>query len=399
MGNVVASRYADSHMTLTGIDILLRDGLGDLEGVPFGLLTGSGGVTDRLDATHSVLYRQPRARVLSLFSAEHGIRGEFAAGEYVTSTVDPETGLPVYSLYGSTRRPSEEMLTGLEAIIVDLPGTGLRYTTYPATVRAVLQAAAHHRLRVLVLDRPNPLNGTLLEGPIASPRFRSYFGAAAVPVRHGLTVGELTAWINQHDSIGAELQVVRMEGWRRSMWFDATDLPWVPPSPELPTLAACLASTATYLIEGTNLSEGRGTAQPYELIGAPWVDPLALAAGLNARALPGVRFRPTWFRPATSKHADQTCGGVQIHVTDRKIFQGVRTGLHILAVLLWLYPEHVTWSGGESNQPFLDLLLGSDTPRLALERGDDMDRLADTWSDALSAFRVARRPFLLYPGR
>jgi uncharacterized protein YbbC (DUF1343 family) len=187
-----------------------------------------------------------------------------------------------------------------------------------------------------------------------------------------------------------------MDGWRRDMWFDDTGLPWVPPSPNIPSLAACVAYTATCLIEGTTVSEGRGTTQPFEVIGAPWIDADALAARLNDLNLPGVRFRATWFRPTTSKHAGYTCGGVQLHVVDRIAFAGVRTGLHLLATLRSLYPEQVAWVRGESGSYYIDLLLGTDAPRRAIERGDDVDGVAALWQSAIEVFKAERRPFLLY---
>jgi uncharacterized protein YbbC (DUF1343 family) len=221
-------------------------------------------------------------------------------------------------------------------------------------------------------------------------------GAALVPVRHGLTLGELARWMNARDDIGADLRVVAMDGWRRGMWFDEGGLPWVPPSPNISSLAACVAYTATCLIEGTTVSEGRGTTQPFEVIGAPWVDADTLAARLNALRLPGVRCRPRWFRPATSKHAGQRCGGVQLHVIDRIAFAGVRTGLHLLATLRSLYPEQVTWVRGESGSDVVDLLLGTDAPRRAIEHGDDVDVVVALWQSAIEVFKAERGPFLLY---
>lgn len=380
----------------TGLDVLLRDGLGDLSGAALGLLTGASGVTADLVPTVTALHAHPQARLQALFGAEHGVRGDAAAGEHVTSGVDSATGLPVYSLYGETREPTDEMLNGLDAILVDLQDAGLRYYTYPATVRALLQAAAGRDLLIVVLDRPDPLSGAIVEGPLLEPALRSFVGAATVPIRHGLTLGELARWMNEREGIGARLRVVPMDGWRRDLWFDQTGLPWVPPSPNIPTFDACLAYTATCLIEGTNVSEGRGTAQPFSVVGAPWVDAAALAARLNAFDLPGVRWRPVWFRPTTSKHAGSSCAGVQLHVTDRTLFQGVRTGVHLLAALHTLYPRETTWIGGEARPYFVDLLLGTSAPRLAIERGDDLAPFIDGWAAARAAFDADRHAVLLY---
>ena len=249
---------------------------------------------------------------------------------------------------------------------------------------------------VVVLDRPNPLTGAILDGPITKPAFRSFVSTPFTPIRHGLTLGELAQWMNTREGLRADLRVVPAHGWRRDMWFDATGLPWVPPSPNIPTLETCLAYTATCLIEGTTVSEGRGTAQPFTLIGAPWVDGTALAAQLNELDLPGVRFRATWFRPTASKHAGATCGGVQLHILDRQTFAGLRTGLQLLAVLRTLYPEQVRWRAGESGAYFVDLLLGSDVGRQAIDRGDDVERVVAAWGSEVAAFAAERRAVLHY---
>jgi uncharacterized protein YbbC (DUF1343 family) len=360
------------------------------------VLAAPSAVTAALVPTLTALQQLPDVQVVALFAAEHGLRGEAAAGEAVTSAVDPATRLPVHSLYGEQREPTAAMVAGLDAVLVDLQDAGVRYYTYPATVRNLLLAARRHGFRVTVLDRPNPLNGAVLEGPIIETGFRSFVGAALVPIRHGLTLGELAVWLNQHECVGADLQVVQMGGWRREQWFDETGLPWVPPSPNIPSLTNCVVYAATCLIEGTEYSEGRGTPQPFELVGAPWVDGEALCAHLNDIDLPGVRFRAAWFRPTASKHAQQVCGGVQVHVTDRDRFDGVRTGLHLLAALRKLYPGHTAWVGSELDVPYIDLLLGSDVPRCGLESGADVDSIVAGWTDDTRSFAEARQPYLLY---
>ncbi len=380
-----------------GIDMLLERGLGDLDGAAVGLLTGASGVTSTLVPTVTALHAHPGARLISLFGAEHGVRGEAAAGEHVASGRDPQTGLPVHSLYGETREPTDAMLEGLDAIIVDLQDVGLRYYTYPSTVHALLRAAAPRKLVVMILDRPAPLTGTVVEGPITGQQYRSFVSTPVAPIRHGLTLGELAQWMNASDNIRADLRVIAMEGWQRERWFDETGLAWVPPSPNIPTLDTCLAYTATCLIEGTTVSEGRGTPQPFQLVGAPWVDGLALAERLNMRELPGVRFRPTWFRPASSKHATHTCSGVQMHITDRTSFAGVRTGLHLLAVLRQLYPEQMHWAASKDGGYFVDLLLGTDQPRQAIDRGEDVDGIVASWNSGTETFEAQRRSVLLYP--
>jgi uncharacterized protein YbbC (DUF1343 family) len=379
-----------------GIDVLLERQLGEWRGVRLGLLTGASGVTSRIMPTVTALHECPGARLVCLFAAEHGLHGAAAAGESVASSVDPRTGLPVHSLYGETREPTAEMMAGVEAVLVDLQDIGLRYYTYPSTVHALLRGAARHGRAVVVLDRPAPLTGAIIEGPITERAFQSFVSMPITPIRHGLTLGELALWMNEHEGIGADVHVVKMQGWQRDLWFDETGLQWVPPSPNIPTLASGVAYSATCLIEGTSVSEGRGTTQPFESIGAPWVQGNALADRLNNLELAGVRFRPVCFRPTASKHAHQLCSGVQLHITDRAVFEGVRAGLHILAALWALYPDRATWVRDPSGHYFIDLLLGTNTPRQAIERGESIDALVAGWSSETAAFRAARGPTLLY---
>jgi uncharacterized protein YbbC (DUF1343 family) len=386
----------DPRQIRLGIDVLLERQLGEWHGARIGLLTGAAGVTADLVPTILALRECPGARLVCLFSAEHGLYGAAAAGESIASTADPYTGLPVHSLYGKTREPAEETLRALDVVFVDLQDIGLRYYTYPATVHALLRRAASAGRPVVVLDRPAPLTGTLLEGPLTERAFQSFVSTPITPIRHGLTLGELALWMNERVGIGADVRVVEMQGWRRDLWFDQTGLQWVPPSPNIPTLASGLAYSATCLVEGTTVSEGRGTTQPFEVIGAPWIQGHALADQLNRWGLAGARFRPVSFRPTASKHAQQFCSGVQLHITDRSAFEGVRTGLQILATLWALYPEHLAWVRDPSGQYFIDLLLGTDVPRRAVERGEAIDAVVAGWNGDIAAFKEARGSTLLY---
>jgi len=379
-----------------GINVLIESNLGAWHGARLGLLCGASGVTSSLMSTVSALWRCEGARLVCLFAAEHGLRGDVAAGVSIPSGIDAQTGLPIYSLYGDTREPTAAMLASIDAVLVDVQDVGLRYYTYPSTLHAVLRAAARHTCAVVVLDRPAPLTGHMIEGPVTERAFQSFVSTLITPIRHGLTLGELARWMNDRDGIGADLHVVPMRGWRRTLWFDETGLAWAPPSPNIPTLTSALAYTATCLIEGTPLSEGRGTTQPFEILGAPWVRGDGLAEQLNALNLPGVRFRPVWFQPSTSKHAHHTCVGVQMHILDRRTFAGVRTGLHVLAALWRLHPDHMTWTVDPSGRTIIDLLLGTDVARLAIERGEDMTNIADAWYAGEAAFQAERAPILLY---
>jgi N-acetylmuramic acid 6-phosphate etherase len=379
-----------------GCDVFIDEAATDLRGQSLAVLAGSGAVTSLLIPTITALRSVKDLRIVALFGAEHGLRGAEPAGKSVGSTRYGGTDLPVYSLYGEQREPTDEMLHGIDTIVVDFQDVGLRYYTYASTVRAVLQAAARRNLQVILLDRPNPLGGVLLDGPVADPAFLSFVGAAQVPIRHGLTLGELARWMNDHEGIGAPLRVIPMRGWRREFWFDATGLTWVAPSPNIPTDDTCLLYAATCLIEGTPVSEGRGTAQPFKILGAPWIEGEMLAAHLNGLDLPGVRFGPTWFRPSMSKYAEQTCGGVQLHIVDRYAFAGVPTGLHLVSALRTLYPEHMEWIRDDSGSYVVDLLLGSDAPRRAIEHGDRVDDVVASWQAGIKRFDDERRDSLIY---
>ena len=381
---------------LPGIDVLLARGQEALRGRALGVLSGSGAVTSELIPTFAALRARGHLHIAALFGPEHGLLGDAPAGEAVASDPVFAGGTPMHSLYGERQEPDEAMLDGIETLLIDLQDVGLRYYTYASTVRAVLIAAAGRGLPVILLDRPNPLTGLAVEGPIAESGFLSFVGASRVPARHGLTLGELARWMNEREGIGAPLTVIPMQGWQRAHWFGDTGLAWAPPSPNMPTAETCLAYAASCLLEGTPVSEGRGTTQPFEVLGAPWIDAEALAGQLNALYLPGVRFRPTWFRPTASKHAGHTCGGVQLHLEERDRFAGVRTGLHLLATLRRLYPEQMVWTADRAGTHHLDLLLGSDRPRLALERGDGVEELVSSWQPALARFAADRRGYLLY---
>ncbi len=259
---------------------------------------------------------------------------------------DPLTGLPVSSLYGSELRPTAAMLADVDVLVVDLQDVGARFYTYQSTVAGCLQSGAEQGRPVLLLDRPNPVGGLAVEGPLLEAGYESFVGRRGQPVRHGLSLGELARATNEAEGIGADLTVLPVEGWQRAQWWDETGLPWVGPSPNLPTLDTATVYPGTCLLEGTLLSEGRGTARPFEVVGAPWVEPYRWAGALTERGLPGVRFRPLWFQPVASKHAGVRCGGVQLHVTDREAFRPVATGVHLIETARRLWPAEFGWRGG-----------------------------------------------------
>jgi uncharacterized protein YbbC (DUF1343 family) len=379
----------------TGLEVLLAEGLPEIAGRRCGLITNPTGVDRHLRSGADLLRASDRLDLVALFGPEHGVRGDAQAGAPVAGGLDARTGLPVHSLYGNTRRPTPEMLDGLEALLFDLQDIGVRYATYASTLVHAQTAAAAAGIPVVVLDRPNPLSGLAVEGDLLDPAFASFVGTHPIPVRHGLTLGELAGLVAAERGWPAPL-VVPMRGWRRARWFDETGLPWVQPSPNLPTLGSVTLYPGTCLVEGTNLSEGRGTTRPFEYVGAPWLDPFRLAEELGGRGLPGVAFRPASFTPMFSKHAGETCGGVQVHVTDRDALRPVELGLHLLHAVRRLDGGAFAWLEGKGGPPFVDLLLGGDGPRRALEAGAEVAEITVDWPDRVAAFAERRRPFLRY---
>ena len=329
---------------------------------------------------------------------EHGFSGELQDALPAAGFMDTVTGLPVHSLFGETRRPTPEMLHALDVLVFDAQDAGVRFYTYATTMIMAMEAAAEAGLDFIVLDRPNPIGGRLVEGGLLEPPYRSFLGYLPLPVRHGLTLGELAISADREFRLDGRLHVVRMDGWTRDTWYDETGLPWVMPSPNLPTLETAAVYPGTCLVEGTNLSEGRGTTRPFEIIGAPWLDGRRLASALAEHALPGCLFRPLVFRPAFWKHADQTCGGVQIHVTDRRSFRPFRTGVRLLATVKRLWPQEFAWTQTiEQPAPspwLIDLLSGSDVLRRILDADTDPEEILRRWEDEAERFAAGR--VLLY---
>ncbi|MCW4049844.1 MAG: DUF1343 domain-containing protein [Candidatus Bathyarchaeota archaeon] len=362
-----------------------------------GLVTNPTGVTNGLESTIDALHRCSKVNLRAVFGPEHGARGDAQDALKVSGHVDAYTGLPVHSLYGDHEKPTVEMLEGLEALVFDIQDCGARFYTYVSTLTHCMEASAEHGIRVVVLDRPNPLNGDATEGNILKPGFRSFIGLHPVPIRHGLTVGELAQFINQ--GIQCDLHVVEMEGWRRGMWYDETSLPWIQPSPNLPSLDTATVYPGTCFFEGVNVSEGRGTTRPFEYIGAPWIDGRSWAETLNNTGLPGVCFRSSHFTPTFWKFKDERCGGVQVHVVDRKCFRPMETGLHLLTTLIQLYPD--TFSFNESSydkRRHFDLLAGTDTLRADLMAGVSVEEIMASWMPELEEYREKRKEHLLYGG-
>lgn len=380
----------------TGLDVLLEQRMDLVRGRRIGLVANHSAVNRNLIHILDALLSLD-VKVAALFGPEHGVRGEVPAGREVPSGVDSRTDIPIHSLYGLVKKPTPEMLNGLDAVIFDVQDIGSRFYTFISTMSYVMQACAQNNVPFIVLDRPNPIGGQAFAGNIPEKEYASFVGLHAIPIRHGMTMGELAQFINERFNYFADLEVVMCTGWKRSMYFEETELPWVMPSPNMPTPETALVYPGTCFLEGTNISEGRGTTRPFEILGTPWIDAYSLAETLTRLRLPGVGFRPTHFVPTASKYAQQLCHGVQIHVFDRKIFEPVRVGLCIVKVLHTMYPELFQYvNAGSSGRLFFDLLAGTDKIRVALDGDMSVDDLINTWFYDLRDFLELRKPYLRY---
>lgn len=386
-----------------GLEVLLDDPR-SIAGKNIGLVTNQSAVTSDLRHVVDLLHHGRGWKLTTLFGPEHGIWGEAQDMAHVDHSTDPMTGITVYSLYGASENdlaPRSEQLKNLDALVIDLQDIGSRYYTFIYTMALCMRAAAEAGVQVLVLDRPNPIDGVHLEGNIREEQFKSFVGMFPLPTRHGMTAGELARYFNTVFQLNCELMVIPMRGWQRSMWWDDTGLPWVIPSPNMPTVATATVYPGMCLIEGTNLSEGRGTTHPFELFGAPWLDPFKLAERLNAIGLPGVRFRPHYFLPTFQKHEGKVCGGVELHVTNRAEFEPYRTGLWCVKVARDLNPEKFDWRRETyefvSDRLAIDLLAGSARYRELVEGGGNIDEWVAEWKEPLREFATTREEFLLYP--
>jgi uncharacterized protein YbbC (DUF1343 family)/CubicO group peptidase (beta-lactamase class C family) len=379
-----------------GIDVLEEHGFRELHPdaehpVRIGLVTNQTGLDAHGQRTADLLAHTPGIALKAIFSPEHGVAGTLDTTA-IGNSQDAATGVLVYSVYGDTdarRRPTPEELADLDAVVYDIQDIGARFYTYESTLGYFLEAAAKTHKQIFVLDRPNPIGGTYVQGPIADPGSESFVSYWQLPVRHGMTVGELAQFFNGERSIGAKLTVVPMEGWMRGDWFDSTGGMWINPSPNMRSLTAATLYTGIGMIEGTNISVGRGTDTPFELVGAPWIDALALSAYLNERQIDGVRFLPLHFTPTASIYANQPCGGVNIVVTARDGLDAPELGLEIAAALLHLYPNQFKAAA-------LDGLMRNKASLGGLVAGEDPRRIAEDWQDAASTFMTDRKRYLLY---
>lgn len=383
----------------TGLDVLLHEQRSLLSGRRVGLVSHAAAVLPDLTMAMDALM-QADVRLTALFAPEHGFAGAAADGAAVGHGVEPRSGLPLFSLYGPTKQPTADMLADVDVLLFDMQDVGVRFYTYLSTLYYVLRGAAEAGKPVIVADRPNPLGGVIVEGGLVAPEFESFVGVAPLPIRHALTFGELARWFNQQLALNVALTVVPMRGWRREMLFAETGLPWVPTSPAMPHLSTVSLYPGTCLFEGLNLSEGRGTALPFEIFGAPWLDAYRLAELLNQRSLAGVRFRPIWFTPSASKHAGQLCAGVQIHLDEQQMhnFRAVEVGVRCIETCLAVSAQTAfLQSSWEGHAPHFDLLAGDAKLRTCLQTGGGVERLLAEWQMAADDFGAQSSSCRLYP--
>ncbi|MCA8951003.1 MAG: DUF1343 domain-containing protein [Planctomycetes bacterium] len=371
----------------TGIDVLAADGCARLHGRKIGLITNHTGRTADGRRTVDVLAAAADVELVALFSPEHGWDG--VLDEKVADSRDAAIGLLVHSLYGETRKPTEAMLAGVDTLVFDIQDIGCRFYTYVATMRNCLEAAGEHDLRFVVLDRPNPIGGLATAGPVLEKERQNFVGAHRVPLRHGMTAGELARMMAGEDAIRVELEIVACEGWQRADLWDRTGLCWIDPSPNMRSLTEALLYPGIGLVETTNVSVGRGTDTPFEVLGAPWIDGRQLAADLRGRGLPGVTFVPIRFTPDSSKHAGVECGGVNFVITDWRTFEPVRLGMHVMSALHRLF-------AADWQTKSLDRLLLHEASMQAILADTEPDAIVASWEKELDLFRIRRRHFLLY---
>ncbi len=383
-----------------GVEVLLETRPAWLATARLGLVCHPASVGQDLMHSADRLREAVGPRLVALFGPQHGMRGEKQDNMIESADgFDRRLDLPVFSLYGAVREPTEEMLCSVDALLVDLQDVGTRVYTFVSTMAACLRAAARFGCKLVILDRPNPIGGTQIEGPLLEPAFRSFVGELETPMRHGRTMGELARWANARLGLGCDLEVVAMHGWRRVFYWDDLGLEWVAPSPNIPMLRSALCYPGTVLFEGTNVSEGRGTTQPFELVGAPFVDSYRLVAALERHGLAGVQLRAVSFEPTFHKWAGQLCGGVQLHVRDRAAFEPLRTAVALLAEIRALAPDDFAWRTPpyeyELHRMAIDLIAGSDRLRAGLEHGKALDWL-ETAGDDIARFRRETAPYELY---
>lgn len=388
------------HVVL-GLEKLLGEKVRSLRGERVGLICNQSSVDHSFRHAADLFHEHKEINLTALFGPQHGIRGDVQDNMVETGhAIDRDTGLPIYSLYSETREPTEEMLEGVDVLVFDMQDVGCRIYTFIYTMANCMRAARKYGKRVVVCDRPNPITGEGVAGNVLEPEFASFVGQYPIPTRHGMTVCELARLFNEEFGIGCELETVSMEGWSRESWMDETDAPWVMPSPNMPTIETATVFPGTVHLEGTQMSEGRGTTRPFEIIGAPYIEATPYARALNKLELPGVYFRACGFQPTFQKHAGKPCGGVQIQVLDRQAFEPVMTGVATVLIAHKLYADQLRWKEPPYEYVFdknpFDVIAGTDSLRAGIERGDSLETIVASWQNGLEGFKKLRSGFLLY---
>lgn len=378
-----------------GLDVFLEKGYKRVEGLRVGLVTNMTGVNEKLQPSIDLFAEHPAINLVALYAPEHGIRGDAKEGEKVSSSRDNATGLPVYSLYGQTRKPRQEMIADVDVLVFDLQDIGSRYYTYIYTMASVMEACMEYGKKLIVLDRPNPVSGINMEGNLVEQDVRSFVGLLPIPNRHGMTVGELALLFKNEFAYSCDLSVIPMEGWKRRMYFDDTNLFWVPPSPNTPVIDMAILYPGTCLIEGTNVSEGRGTTKPFEWIGAPFIDGQKLAKVYNDRSLPGVLARPISFVPTYQKYKGEVCNGVQLHIENRNTLHALQAGVALVETIATIYPNQFQFIQNENEKYFFDLLAGTKRLRKYILAGKAVRYLEESQQE-LDEFNKTRKKYLLY---
>ncbi|MDY0410205.1 DUF1343 domain-containing protein [Virgibacillus soli] len=378
-----------------GLDIFLEKEYKRFKGKKVGLVTNMTGVNEKLIPSIDLFHEHPDITLTALYAPEHGIRGDAKEGETVESMEDPYTKLPVYSLYGANKKPSKEMLDPVDVIVFDLQDIGSRYYTFIYTMAYVMEACAKYEKQFVVLDRPNPVSGVNVEGNLVEEDVRSFVGLLPIPNRHGMTVGELAFLFKHEFDYDCDLTVVPMQGWNRDMYYDHTGLFWVPPSPNTTNIDMNILYTGTCLIEGTNLSEGRGTTRPFEQVGAPFIDGYELAKEFNHKNVPGVLARPTSFIPTYQKHKDKICSGIQLHLVDRTKLHSLHTGIVLLETIANMYPGKFAFLSNEHDKYFFDLLAGTKKLKEMILEGSS-EAFFMSCEAHIEAFNQQKKPYLLY---
>lgn len=382
----------ESSAVKLGVDVLLENHIDEYKGKNIGLITNPTGINKDLKTTIDLLNNHPEINLTKLYGPEHGVRGDAQAGDKVTNYIDDKSGLPVYSLYGDTRKPNMEMLEDIDVLIFDIQDVGARFYTYIYTMAYAMKAAQENNIEFVVLDRPNPLGGQQIGGPILEEEYKSFVGMYSIPIIHGMTVGEIAQLFNNEFGIKADLTIISMEHWEREMKYTETKLPWILPSPNMPTINTAIVYPGTALFEGTNISEGRGTTKPFELIGAPFIDAERFSSILNELDLVGVDFRPVYFTPMFSKYEGELSGGVELMVSDTEIFDPINTALHMIRTLQNEYPNDFEFLDND----FFYSLIGNNWVKEELENNTDIETITDMWEDNLEEFKSLRMEYLLY---